>query len=36
MDVFAISPASSKPLWFILIICGLLVIFGAAKYRLAC
>jgi hypothetical protein len=26
MDVFAISPASSKPLWFILIICGLLVI----------
>jgi hypothetical protein len=26
MDVFAISPASSKPLWFILIICGLLAI----------
>jgi hypothetical protein len=26
MDVFAISPASAKPLWFIVAICGVLVI----------
>jgi len=26
MDVFMISPASSKPVWFIFIICGLLAI----------
>ena len=26
MDVFAISPASAKPLWFIVVICGLLAL----------